>query len=211
MDEYQKIQTVYHRNPADNYKTLLEGQWSKPEFELLKDVQWVWTEKIDGTNIRVIWDGHQVSFAGKTDRAKIPRFLLARLQKLFTPSGMRPVFGETPACLYGEGYGEKIQRGGYYCQDRTDFILFDCKIEGWWLERPNLEDIAQKLKIDIVPVVGAGSLSAAIELVRTGFDSLIAETAGSPAEGLVVKPKVELFNRKGERVISKIKHKDFRA
>lgn len=38
--EYHKIQTVFKRNPATNYKTLLMYEWSKPEFEYLAKNQW---------------------------------------------------------------------------------------------------------------------------------------------------------------------------
>ena len=55
MKEYHKIYTIFKRNPKTKYKTLLEGKYSLPEFEYLKDCIWVFTEKIDGTNIRVIW------------------------------------------------------------------------------------------------------------------------------------------------------------
>ena len=62
MKEYHKIQTVFHRSPESNYKQLMEGVFALPEFELLKDIEWTWTEKIDGTNIRILWDGQTVRF-----------------------------------------------------------------------------------------------------------------------------------------------------
>lgn len=210
MKEYHKIQTVFHRSPESNYKALMEGHWALPEFELLKDIEWVWTEKIDGTNIRILWDGKIVRFGGKTDNAQIPTFLLNVLQDTFTVEKMNAVFPEaTGVCLYGEGYGAKIQKGGNYLPDRTDFILFDCKIDEWWLLRENIEDIAEKLSIGIVPIVGTGPLLEAVEFCRAGFKSTIANNKNYDAEGLVLKPKVDLFNRKGERIVSKIKFKDF--
>ena len=44
MKEYHKIQTVYLRDPATKYKTLLEGQFAKPEFDYLKDNIWIFTD-----------------------------------------------------------------------------------------------------------------------------------------------------------------------
>ena len=70
MKEYHKIQTVFKRDPDNNFKTLLMGEYSLPEFEYLKDNKWVFTEKVDGTNIRVIWDGKDIFFKGKTDKAQ---------------------------------------------------------------------------------------------------------------------------------------------
>jgi hypothetical protein len=212
MKEYHKIQTVFLRNPGSNHKTLLEGQWAKPEFDFLQNAEWIWTEKIDGTNIRVMWDGQTVRFGGKTDNASILMFLLKVLQDTFTPERLAEQFGseQTSVCLYGEGYGAKIQKfGGHYIPAGTDFILFDCKVGDWWLERESLQEIASNLRIDIVPIVGQGSLLEAIEFARTGYKSVIAQNSDFVAEGLIMKPKVELFNRKGERVVSKIKFKDF--
>lgn len=206
MKTYHKIQTVYLRDPATNHKTLLEGHFAKPEFEYLKNVPWIFTEKVDGTNIRVVWDGETVAFAGKTDRAETPPFLLDKLSTLFDIETFRAL-DLPPLCLYGEGYGAKIQKGGgNYIPDGVDFILFDVMIDDIWLERPNVEDIAGKLKIKAVPVVGEGTLMEGIAMVKEGYASRLRKT---PPEGLVMRPKVELMNRRGERVITKVKMKDF--
>ncbi len=206
MKEYHKIQTVYLRDPATKYKTLLEGQFAKPEFDYLKNDMWVFTEKVDGTNIRVKWDGKQICFAGKTDRADTPKFLLDTLSELFPPE----IFLANelpPLCLYGEGYGAKIQKGGgNYIPDGVSFILFDVNIGEMWLERHNVEDIAEKLKIKAVPVVGKGTLLEGVAMVKGGYESRLRKT---PPEGIVMRPEVELFNRRNERVIAKIKAKDF--
>lgn len=206
MQEYHKIQTVFLRDPATNYKTLLEGQFAKPEFEYLKDNRWFFTEKVDGTNMRVQWDGAAVTFAGKTDNADIPPFLLKKLQAMF-PAEVFLTRDLPSLCLYGEGYGAKIQKGGgNYIPDGVSFILFDVFVDGIWLERYNVEDIAGKLNLKVVPIVGNGKLIDGVELVRQGYASRLRAT---PPEGIVMRPEVELFNRKGERVISKIKKKDF--
>ena len=57
MREYHKITTVFDRDPENKFKTLIDGQFSKPEFEYLANNEWDFTEKVDGTNIRIIWDG----------------------------------------------------------------------------------------------------------------------------------------------------------
>ena len=221
MTQYPKIQTVFLRDPKTNYKTLLEGEWSKKEFEYLQDLDWTWLEKIDGTNIRIMWDGEKVRFGGKTDNAQIPTFLLAVLQDTFTAEKLTEVFpkpeleeGEGPkeseVCLYGEGYGAKIQKGGNYLSNKTDFILFDCKIGDWWLTRESCKEIAENLSIKIVPVIDIAPLLDAVEFVKVGFKSTIAENKDYNAEGLVLKPYIDLFDRSGQRVITKIKTKDFR-
>ena len=149
-------------------------------------------------------------FGGKTDNAQIPTILIAALQDTFTNEKMKVCFPDSDnVCLYGEGYGKKIQKGGNYLPDRADFILFDVKVGDWWLNRAANEDVARKLGIGVVPIMGIWKLEQAIEFVKKGFKSTIADNKDYIAEGLIMKPVTELFNRKGERVISKIKHKDF--
>lgn len=109
MKEYHKIQTVFLRDPQTNYKTLLEGEFALPEFEYLADNEWMFTEKVDGTNTRVMFDGQQITFGGKTDNAQIPALLVTRLQNVFLPQ--LEIFKTKfidGICLYGEGYGAKI-------------------------------------------------------------------------------------------------------
>ena len=111
MKEYHKIQTVWHRDPDTNHKTLLEGRWAEPEFEYLASNQWDFTEKVDGTNIRVMVDAGEIKFGGKTDDAQIPAKLVQRLQERFLPQ-KDALIAQFPdgGCLYGEGYGAQIQR-----------------------------------------------------------------------------------------------------
>ncbi len=206
MKEYHKIQTVYKRDPETKHKNLLEGQFSLPEFEYLQDNQWVFTEKVDGTNIRVMLDSGHLLFGGKTDNAQIPAPLVNRLKERFHPltSLLAEKFPDG-VCLYGEGYGAKIQNGGNYRQDQ-DFVLFDVKIGDWWLNRNDVEEIATALSLDVVPIIGVGTLEEMVDTTRIGFMS----TWGNfIAEGIVARPIVELKTRRGDRIITKIKHKDF--
>ncbi len=209
--KYHKIQTMFKRDPATKYKTLLENEWSEPEFDYLKGNEWIWTEKIDGTNIRVMWDGESRRFGGKTDNAQLYVPLYEKLTELFPLEALSKQFGDEPTdvIMFGEGYGAKIQKGGgNYIPDGVGFILFDILIGNVWLRRDTLEEIAECLLIPIVPVIAKGTLQQAAELTRTGFVSLAAEIS-IMAEGLVLRPSIELKNRMGRRIITKIKHKDF--
>lgn len=210
MKPYHKIQTLFLRSPESNFKQMVEGQWARPEFEMLKDIEWKWTEKIDGTNIRIIWDGAQVLFKGKSDDAQIPVFLEARLREIFTAEKLSACFPEnSQVCLYGEGFGDRIQKGKNYLVGTTGFILFDCRVGNWWFTRESLENVAMKLEIPLVPLIGQGPLEVAIQLVKAGFKSTIAQNKEYPAEGLILKPRLELFDRAGERIIAKLKSIDF--
>lgn len=219
MNTYPKIQGLYKRymfldKKNINYGKFIIGEYSKPEFELLKDIEWVWTEKIDGTNIRVqFWneDTSIIKFKGKTDKADIPLHLLKKLEQLFSLEKMKKIFGVGEVCLYGEGYGYKIQSGGKYFINPNDvgFILFDIKIGKWWIKREDLEKIADQLGIDIVPKIGIGTIDEAIAYVKKGFNSRLGQK-DFLAEGLVIRPKYELLDRSGKRIITKIKVRDFK-
>src|SRR5258708_1938104 len=153
MKEYTKIQTVFKR---DERNKIVEGSYTLPEFEYLKDNIWVFTEKVDGTNIRVMWQAanRSLKFGGKTDQAQIPVTLLYKLQELFTEASLAGVFPETEVCIYGEGYGAKIQRAGAsYIADGVDFVLFDVKIGEWWLQREDIIEIAGILGVRVVPII----------------------------------------------------------
>jgi hypothetical protein len=207
MKEYHKIQTVFNRDPETGFKTLLEGEYSLPEFEYLKNNRWVFTEKVDGTNIRVMFDGDKITFGGKTDRASIPAQLVSRLNDrfLFQTDYFKETFADG-VCLYGEGYGAKIQKGGGNYRQDQDFVLFDVKVGDWWLKREGVEHVAVCLGIDVVPIVGYGTLIEMVAMVKNGFAS---QWGRFTAEGIVARPQTELQTRSGRRIITKIKCKDF--
>ena len=111
--------------------------------------------------------------------------------------------------IFGEGYGVKIQKGGNYISNDVDFILFDIRIGSMWLQRESLENIASKMGVRIVPLIGYMTLWDAINLVKQGFVSLISENRQYKAEGLVLKTRDGLLDRQGNRIITKIKTIDF--
>ena len=210
MIPYIKIETPYNRD-TEGTKKLIEGNFRNQTVEFLKDAEWVCTEKIDGTNIGISWDGHKVSYQGRTEKAQIPSTLMNKLIELFGGATNEELFeqkfGEMPVILFGEGYGAGIQKGGKYRKDMS-FILFDVFLpeQNLWLTRDSVEDIARAFNIDVVPIVMTGTIDQAVEFVKTNPQSTIGT---APMEGLVCRPKVELRDRMGRRVIVKIKACDF--
>lgn len=209
MIEYNKIDTLYKRD-MEGSKRLLEGEFRNPAVEFLKDNIWQFTEKVDGTNIRVYWDGHKVQFGGRTERAQIPADLVNYLNVTFGTSEVEQIFeekfGETEVILFGEGYGPKIQNGGLYRKD-VSFILFDVLISNNYQPRESVEDIAKAFGIDIVPIIFEGTIQEGVDFVK-GHPKSTMGTA--KMEGLVGRPKVEMRDRCGKRVIVKIKWEDFK-
>jgi len=202
MIEYPKIQTLFKR---DTNGRIIEGDFTLPEFEYLKDNIWVFTEKVDGTNIRVMFNNQGVfAYKGRTDNSQIPVFLRDKLEKLFQGKKLP---NQQEMCLYGEGYGARIQKSGEnYIRDGVDFVLFDVRVADLWLMREDVEEIASAFGIKVVPIIGEGTLTDMVEIVKKGFKS---QWGDFIAEGIVARPKVELQNRCFERIITKIKHKDF--
>ena len=208
MRLYPKIPGPYKRNtePGPDRNKLIIGRWTSPELQALANLDWDWTEKVDGTNIRVHWDGHKVTFGGRTDNAQIPAKLVEALQRLFTEELFEQVFNDTEVTLYGEGFGAGIQSGGVYRPDQG-FALFDVRIGQFWLKRDDVEDVARKMGIEIVPVVLWGPIYSAIEEVKT---RLVSNWNNAPAEGLVGVAPEGMLARNGDRIMVKIKVKDFK-
>lgn len=206
MSEYHKIEILYERDPA-TFK-VNPGVYKNRTYTLLKS--WHWTEKIDGTNIRVIWNAvtNVVSFRGRTDNASLHPELLSHLVESFPPAKLCTTFSSS-VVLYGEGYGAGIQKGGGLLSPTKRFILFDVRIDDkWWMNPEQLRDIAASLGIDVVPNYGVMTLEDATEFVRVGFKSRL-NGGQAEAEGLVGRPEETLFDKKGARLIVKLKTRDF--
>lgn len=172
-----------------------------------------------------------VRIAGKTDNAQIPKNLLKHMQekypdeKVFAALGLKefiPVdeweehkwnsYEDIPNMytIYGEGYGEGIQSGGWYIKGGNEFIVFDVKVNNLYLKTDARDEIATKLGAPIVPFKGYFTLDEAIDYVRKGFRSEVAENPDAKmAEGLVLRTDLGLCDRMGERLIVKVKYEDF--
>lgn len=217
---YHKIQGPFKREVSGaNKNKLIPWAWTSPELEFLADVVWKFTEKIDGTNIRVIWDGHKPQFKGRTERSALPAKLVTTLIDMFPEELLEQTFGPQPAILFGEGYGAGIQKGGGNYRKDNSFILFDVYVgdlfnsraeNSWWLQRDSVEDIANSLGIDVAPIRFTDltlrqAITAMADDSVSALWSNIAEVDETIAEGVVGTPAIPLFTRKGDRIIVKLK------
>lgn len=207
MKPYHKIQSMFKRD-RNNHNKIIEGDWAVREFSYLADLMWTFTEKVDGTNIRITWDGSKRSLLGRTENSQTPNALMQVLDEMFPADKLCKQFGaeEQSTCLYGEGYGGGIQKGGKYRGDMS-FVLFDVRCGHWWLRRVDVDIIASELGIDSVPEIDAGTLHKGIKIVQQGLTSTWGDFE---AEGIVARPLVQLFDRRRQRIIAKIKTCDFR-
>ena len=189
----------------------------------------LWDDQMEPCNVKGA--SFCVFYKGKTDNANIHPNLMEHLtetypkEKVLESLGLKeyiPVeewadykwqtYDDIPKLytIYGEGYGAKIQKaGGNYLSSGNGFAVFDVKVDGLYLLCSARNEIAAKLGAPVVPFMGMMTLDEAIALVRTGFKSKIAENKDFIAEGLVIRTEIGLRNRRGERIITKIKHCDF--
>lgn len=218
---YPKIETLYRRDETFNVTDRL----TRTEFGLINS--WIVTEKIDGTNIRLIWmkgPTTPVHFrvAGKSDDAELHPGLWKTCTVLCAAmrSEVEKIMDEYDLdtyVLFGEGYGSKIQSGGYYRADQG-FILFDVLAGKSWLDENQITDTATRLGLDRVPVLtkpdntSLWTLPEIVALVKPGYTSTVALIESHRhAEGVVARPPVPLYDRRGQRIIFKLKERDYRA
>lgn len=203
--EYHKIETLYER---DEHTHRL-----KPELVLKNRVygiinSWQWTEKIDGTNIRCMFQDGTLTFGGRTAGAQIHAELVTWLYRNVSADTIRSIFPDGNVVIYGEGYGAGIQKVGSLYSPTKKFIVFDVRVGQWWLSWENVCDVASRLGLDVVPFVGDMTLQDATSYVQRGFPSKLGDGTAI-AEGLVGRTVEALFDKKGHRLIVKLKTRDF--
>lgn len=210
--EYPKIETLYDR--GEGFK-VVNSTLRLPEFALPK--RWAVTEKIDGMNIRVCLEADgTVFYRGKTDNAQLPSKLVAYLLEVLPTAKVQAAFPDRegePVTIYSEGYGAGIQKGGIY-RPNMALRIFDVLVGPWWLEPCNVADVAAKLGIPIVPQLGVidtlpASKADLLALLHGGATTIAEGGGGGPAEGVVARTVPLLLTRKGERLMWKLKVKDF--
>jgi len=233
---YVKINTCYQRDEKGVIDIM---SWATPEIGYLASNSWLWTEKVDGTNIRLEYAadgsfrGNEHAFInGRSDQAQIPPFLVDALVALMEQAPFETVFPDLDGAsvtLYGEGYGPRIQKGGNY-GDTPAFVLFDVMVGDWWLRWEDVKDVGRRLGVDVVPEVGifpirksgfglgawpgaprdaAGLPIVDAETLMTGNGFVSRWGDHFQPEGIVGRPLVDLNDRAGRRVLTKLKFKDY--
>jgi hypothetical protein len=235
MTEYHKINAPFMRDQKTG--ALLYGQWCLEELNYLQHNDWEWTEKVDGTNIRIEVHRHDdfltFLYKGKTDRANTPKALVEALRSLFggdeSNHGSIPGASVHPALEVRNDSADALGRimverditdlviygegygpkinGGGKYGTEPRFVAFDVRVGSFWLNRESVDDLCSNIGLDTVPVIGYGSLHDAIDVVQQGLQS---RWGDFEAEGIIAVPKVPLFDRAGRRIITKIKGVDFK-
>ncbi len=110
--------------------------------------------------------------------------------------------------FYGEGYGDGIRDKQHYCHG-NDYIGFDIKVGDTYLLPEVRRQIFDELGIPCVPFLGYMNIDEAIAMVYNQFNTNIGDIP-EVAEGIVLSsPCGVRFRNSGERIIVKVKSKDF--
>ena len=178
---------------------------------------WVATVKVHGANFGFISDGTDVtpfkrtSVIGKNPDTSmyefygcndvVERYRDKIVQMCFSIGGGETVY------VYGELYGQGVQKEINYGQ--KDFIIFDIKVGNSWLTWDEVNYMAEKFGLPVVPELGRGTLQEMLE-ISPEFVCPLSPT-GDRSEGLVIKPltDADMMLPTGSRPIVKNKSKAF--
>lgn len=219
---YTKIETVRQRD-LNGTKRLIPGTFRDPAVKYLKDLPWEVQEKVDGTNVQIWFDGNRVQIMGRDEKSLIPDELMEVLKAKFLNDETEQLFEQmfppkldeegneklVEVSIFGEGIGPKIQKVGKLYGDDYRFLVFDIRVGGVYLEKNSdlWLQMVSAFDLETVPTIVDMTIEEAEEYVKMKPQSLINPKA--PMEGVVMRPHVRLYNQKGERIIVKVKCRDY--
>lgn len=167
-------------------------------------------EKVHGTSAHISFNDGKVGFfsGGENYQTFINQFdtsdLLQRLNSIFHQY-------PTKIMVYGEAYGGKQQKMSHAYGTQPRFIVFDVAIDDKWATVPQAERLAVGLGLEFVPyeIVSCTEEALNFERDRPSRVGLRRGIEGAKAEGIVIRPMVELTDSHGNRIIAKHKRSDF--
>lgn len=203
-DEYgrqfhKRILSVPTKEKSAVYRTELLGY--------LSDLQWIYRRKLDGSNMRVQWNGEQALWNGKSNAYQCGSDITEYMNNVFQEEIFEEKFGrDKNVVIFGEIMGPKVQTNELKL-DSPSFIVFDVNINGTWLYPGDVCSIADYFGLNTCYTYMDGGLGHSDTL-----ENLIKRVAGGEFkdwEGIVAHPLVELRDQGGHRVIVKIKNRDY--
>ncbi len=221
MEPYGKIPALYKRD-SDSPKQVIP---------VVKDMYiaqldhayalWQLSEKIDGTNVRIIWDGYEVRFAGRKSDQLQPNVQSAiEEQHPHLEAMFEQVFDGQEVTVYGEGFGPGVNKGGKY-GDRIRFRGFDVVIGGSELNPADAYDVIRQLGLSPVKVYPMAEpypsrLFRMMQDIVAGSSQyhymhsayLHSEFGDFYPEGYVMRPRVNLYKKNGSAIKVKLTFRD---
>ena len=212
--KYSKYSSPFKKD--EKFKNTIETS------QILPVGRWIKTEKIDGTNIRIIItksdnDGNRIVYVGSrklilNPKDKTSNQYMDCLNDI-NFNKLKEYFEEIDSTIiiYGEGYGSGVQKGGIY-SSKKNYRVFDIRIGNAYQDFEYIEKVCIDNQLNIVPVIGEvreityGECITSLDKFK---ETLIKEGDGGIPEGIVYKFEPVLLNKYGERLIFKVKFKDF--
>lgn len=209
MKEYHKIPVLWKFDKET--KKYIKGMFYDQSVLELRKNRWLFTEKIDGMNFRIHWDGHSLQYAGRTDSTMFSAEQIEFIEKELVNEEKETIFEQTfqdkVVTVYGELFGNKIQNGGDYTEGKgLAFRVFDIEINDVFFRKPDMIDLCDdELGYDSVGILFYGTIEQGLKYVEKNDKS----TYGTAKlEGLVGTPVGDFRDRLGKRIIVKIKKRD---
>jgi len=167
-------------------------------------------EKVHGTSAHIEWNAGDktadpaITFYSGGEKHE-------KFCKLFDKEALTKVFlemGHDKVTVHGEAYGGSQQKMGHTYGPDLKFIVFDVKIGDVWLNVPNMDQVATRLGLEVVPwkevaveldVLNAERDAPSEVAVRRGMGN------DKQREGIVIRPLEEMTVNNDHRVICKHK------
>jgi len=211
LKEYQKIDNIYKFNTETH--NFIRNDFINPTIDYLKDLKWLATEKYNGTNTRIYWYGHKVSFYGRNDNSNFSKKMIDLYNKTFENAEI--IFEQNfvhedgspkEVILFMENYGGRIQKSQinkWYDEKEESLIGFDVMIDEKYVDRTRIKSIFDLFNIPSVELKEFNNLQEIIDEVEQRSK----EKKGKYFEGYVATPKLPLYKSAEARgrIITKIK------
>lgn len=203
---YPKIQTLYNR--GSDFKVTTELR--RPEFGYINN--WLWMEKLDGSNISIVQNNGGTNWRGRTPRSQftkeVQNYLSLLCERWHETLVLKRIEYRLDSIeIFGEVIGPKIQNGEIY-SDKITSRWYDIRVNNsLWLDWDHVIDYSRDLEFT-KPRYGMLPLHRIRDMVQAGFNTAEGNREG-PAEGVVAKTWVPLYNNNNDRLIWKLKTKDF--
>lgn len=210
-------------NPYDKYNDYdaVDASHRTTELVYLYTNPWTWKRKLDGENIRIYWNGEQALWNGKSNKFTCTKKFQDYMNNTFIEEIFEEKFGrDKEVYIYGEHMGPKVQ-GNELGLDEDEVVIFDVEIDGMFVCKESIEQIAGyfgvKSVYDYMPkekllpkeVLAEWGDFLRKEITLDDLINLVAKGYLSNWEGIVCTPACNIKDHNGNRIIVKIKNKDY--
>lgn len=194
---------------------------------------WIVTEKIHGANFSFWYDGTKLRMAKRTAWiADDENFYGIQALKEYLISCVKQLYGRFKGrdyiAVFGEIYGgtyphpevpvnpkaKKVQKGVYYCP-HNDFMVFDIKVDGQFLNFIDMQMYCEQVGLKFVRAEFVGKFKECLKYKNDFLSGIYKEYDLPPiddniCEGIVIRPNKPQFVFTHSRVMLKSKNERFK-